>query len=197
MSIKRLITACCLLSILCGFSGAFLFHMILGINKNQPQVLTAKAVVLVSDSGLPIAYWGHDTENRLGLSFYGDTHHQAVTLGVDSGGSPFLEFKDHANKTRLLLQYVSNERPSLVFMDDQSRARVSIGASVSDTPSFGERDNDNWGLLFERPGQGALASVEVWRDPSSKYSSASLAIVDNSRKIWTLPPSESRRPDHK
>jgi hypothetical protein len=197
LSDNKLIVACCLLSVSCGFGGAFLFHEIFGIGIKQPQILKAKAIVLVDDSGSSVAYWGHDKKGKLGLTFYGDAYHQAASLGVDGSGNPFLEFRDHADKTRLLLQYVSNEGPSLVFMDHLSRGRLSLGASVSDTVNPVGQEDDNWGLLFEKPGAGAQASVEVWREPSAQYSSARVVVVDNSGKAWTLPPTSPRSIDHK
>jgi hypothetical protein len=182
----KLIASCCLLSLVFGFAGSAVSIKLHGYLSASPEVLTAKAVVIVDDSGSPLSYWGRDNSGGMTLVFYSKQQQRAATFGIDNQKSPFLEFRGKDNVVRGIFHYDLGEKPSLVLLSPSSQSSLFLGEASNDTPSFPDSNGDNWALVLRRPDGRAAASVEMAKDPLTRSFGGEVSTVDSAGRPHSL-----------
>ncbi len=159
-----------LLSCIAGFAGGLLSchdH----VKASAPEMVRARGVELVDDSGVAVAQWSIGSSKAVALRFLNRPDGSALEIGLLEDGRPFLSMAGRDGKRRIVMDLDQADKPMLGMSDERWEGRVQLGFIPPDT--FPYTNWDHWGVLFrafgsERPVVG-MGTRNTRKNPAEPF----------------------------
>ncbi len=159
-----------LISCSAGFIGG-LFSSHDRVNASAPELIRAREIELVGESGIAVARWSTGSGKAVSLKFLNGRDASAIEIGLLEDGRPFLSMAGRDGKRRIMMDLDQADKPMLGMSDERWEGRVRLGFIPPDT--FPYSNWDHWGILFrafgsQRPIVG-MGTVNRGKNPAEPF----------------------------